>query len=344
MSEFHVQVNTIKNVQKHPNADTLSTAEINGYPVIFKTGDFNEGELAVHIPVDSIVPDKPEWAFLDGHFRIKAKKLRGVFSMGLVIKPKSCWMLGQNVQKELGIIKYDPEPEFVSKLPKPKKGWRRLLWRIKKFFGLIPNEGQNEKDPGFIPVYTDIEGYRKFKDVLEEGEEVVLTEKIHGQNYRIAHSHGRFWVGSHKMFKRKSKNNKWWIPVIQDNLEERLKDYEDLVFFGEIYGNVQDLNYGLKGVKIAFFDIYDIKLGRYLDYDAFKELCDKLKLDTVPVLYRGKWSKDLLKLAEGQTTLPNANHIREGFVVRPVKERWLYSFGRVILKMVGEGYLLRKQK
>jgi len=34
--------------------------------------------------------------------------------------------------------------------------------------------------------------------------------------------------------------------------------------------------------------------------------------------------------------------VREGWVGRPVKERYDHRVGRVILKMVGEGYLMSK--
>ena len=47
-------------------------------------------------------------------------------------------------------------------------------------------------------------------------------------------------------------------------------------------------------------------------------------------------------LANGASTLPGAAHTREGFVVRPTKERWHPLLGRVILKLIGEDYLLRK--
>ena len=57
MSEGAVQVVRIGPVRKHPNADTLSVTDIHGgYPVIFRTGDYHEGDLAVYVPVDSIVP------------------------------------------------------------------------------------------------------------------------------------------------------------------------------------------------------------------------------------------------------------------------------------------------
>ena len=44
MSDFHCEVVAVRNVGRHPNADTLSIADANGQPVIFRTGDYKEGE------------------------------------------------------------------------------------------------------------------------------------------------------------------------------------------------------------------------------------------------------------------------------------------------------------
>jgi hypothetical protein len=63
----------------------------------------------------------------------------------------------------------------------------------------------------------------------------------------------------------------------------------------------------------------------------------------VPLLYRGPWNlDDLLPLANGKSMI--ANNTREGFVVKPVVERYDMHHGRVAFKMVGEDYLLRKEK
>lgn len=81
MSEFHINVVEIGTIEKHPNADTLSITSVDGYPCIIRTGEFTEGDRAVYIPVDSILPkDEPRWEFLAGHLRVKAKKLRGIFT------------------------------------------------------------------------------------------------------------------------------------------------------------------------------------------------------------------------------------------------------------------------
>lgn len=162
MSESYCQVIELGKIGSHPNADLLEITQVmNAYPCIVKKGDFKEGEKAVYISVDMLVPTKdPRFSFLteneDKEFvRIKAKKLRGIFSMGLLIKAEESWELGQDVREFLGVKKYEPDAHFVL-------------------------QGENESDKSGMPVYTDIEGFRKYKNLFDEGEEVVITEKLHG--------------------------------------------------------------------------------------------------------------------------------------------------------------------
>lgn len=332
MSEFTVPVVQIQKVGKHPNADALSIATVDGCPAIFRTGDFQPGDVAVYIPVDAIVDSRLEWVkrdltFLkfkkDGTHRVKASKLRGIFSMGILIKvPKELEVvpeLGADVHEILGILKYEePEPTFM-------------------------NTG-NEHDPGYMNVYTDIESWRKYKHVFVAGEEVVITEKIHGCNSRFVYRDGRIWVGSHKTIKKEDERNLWWRVVAQEGLGEKLAQVPGMVLYGEVYGQVQDLKYGAGPGQVMFraFDIFDPGHGRYLDYDDFVAVCSRLGIATVPVLYRGSLDFATVEaLAVGTSTL--ANHMREGWVIKALKERWNPEIQRTVLKLVGEDYLLRKE-
>lgn len=324
MSEFHVRVVQVGDIQKHPNADNLSTLDVEGYPVIIKTGDFKPGDLAVYIPIDAIVPETEAFAFLGGHRRIKARRLRGIFSMGLLMPASILGAevppVGTNVQEALGIEKYDPETSGGFETPL----------------------GENmEPDPGFLPKFTDIEGLRKYATIIEPGTEVVLTEKIHGASAKYVFRDGRLWVASNRRFWKPGAATIWNQAATDLGLAERLARVPNIAIYGEVYGQVQDLKYGVgAGVRLALFDALDTTTRRYLDFDEFTAVAKSLDLPTVPVLYRGPWSNDLRTLAEGKSTM--ADHVREGFVVRPVKEMNHRGVGRVIFKMVGEGYLLRK--
>ena len=321
MTEFRVEVVRVGKIEKHPNADTLSIADVNGYPCIVRTGEFNEGSAAVYLPIDSIVPDDPRWGFLGGHRRIKAKRLRGVFSMGLLTTADPAWTVGQDVQSEMRIEKYDPDAQYER----------------------VAGE-HDDKDPGTCPVY-DIEGYRKNKGVFKLGEPVWISEKIHGQNARFVHDGERLHVASHRRFKKPDAPVAWAEVARRYGIAEKLAAWPGIAIYGETYGNNSDMPYGVKRPeqdRLVLFDALDTKARRWFDVDEFMSFAEILGLPIVPTLYRGPWDPALVSLAEGKTTMPGVDHVREGIVIKPLVERTERCCGRVILKLAGEGYLLRK--
>jgi len=48
-------------------------------------------------------------------------------------------------------------------------------------------------------------------------------------------------------------------------------------------------------------------------------------------------------LSNGQSLVPHANHLREGIVIKPLTERNVRHFGRLILKLRSVEYLGSKQ-
>jgi len=339
VSEFRINVVRLGPFSKHPNADSLDITKVFDYTVIARRGEHKQGDLAVYVPVDSAVPDTQEWHHLaprnqDGSERfpvgqvpekyrvIEAKKIRGIFSQGcLASLPPGNWRDGDDVRSAMGITKYEPPTSFsiTGDRESPPKGW-------------------------LVPTYTDIEGLRRYPHVLQLGEPVVLTEKLHGANARYVHDGERLWVGSRTQIKRRSSDVLWWQVAVAENLEERLAVMPFHVFFGEVYGQVQDLKYGIKsGARFRVFDVYDIKAQRYLNYAPAMEAALSIGLPWVPVLCEEPWNPDVHNaFCEGRSLL--ADNVREGFVVRPIEERWDEKIGRVILKRHGEGYLLRKKK
>lgn len=234
MSEFKIEVVRIGPVTKHPNADTLSLTSIHGgYPVIFQTGQYAEGDLAVYIPVDAIVPETEEWAFLKGKTRIRAMKLRGIFSMGVLTKPLPGAVLGQDVREALAITKYEEEVEGPEDAPSPKG---------------LP-----------IPKY-DVEGYRRYPDILEVGEEVVITEKLHGENARyMLDADGVLHVGSRGRWKNPEGNTKWAQIARARGLKNELMlaQFVDCVLYGEAHGYTGGFPYGAKAPSFRMFDVFD---------------------------------------------------------------------------------------
>ena len=333
MAEFTVPIVELGKVGKHPQADALSISTIYGNPVIFHLDEFKPGDRVIYIPEEAVLPVEPKYSFLWKDMEnpsiakrtVWAKKIRGIFSCGLVFAvPEEYKDLptGTDLKEKLGITKYEPPEQAVT-------------------------GGDNEKQQHWYPTYTEIEPLRKYHEVFNIGEAVVLTEKIHGSNGSFCFNDERLWLKSHHNLKRPEGTTVWNVVAERLNLTERLAKVPGKVFFGEVYGNTQKgFGYDSPG-KTAFrvFDIYDLSLGRYVDYEDYVRLCDDVGLERVPLLYKGpwlgiEWHKEL---GEGMSTL-NPGHIREGYVVKPVVERWHPRYGRTILKYVGEAYLLQKGK
>ena len=130
--------------------------------------------------------------------RVRCTRLRGEPSFGLAITPDEDWPLGENVAEHYSLIKYEP--------PVREPGSR----------GGPPPDALPEHP--LFPRYTDIENLRNFPHLLEEGEMVVVTEKIHGTNTRIGMIEGELMAGSHRLRRKpleseeEQRRNFYWFP------------------------------------------------------------------------------------------------------------------------------------
>jgi RNA ligase (TIGR02306 family) len=324
MSTHEIKVVRLGAIEKHPNADSLGITHISGYNVIVRLSDWKEGDLGVYIEPDYVVPEnEPEFLFLNGKTRIKVKRLRGVISHGLLIKARSGMKEGDDVMNEMRIVRY--EPPISATLT-----------------------GEDASGPSgiFVPVY-DLENWRKFRNVFQEDEEVFVTEKLHGCNSRFLYHNGQMFYGSRTRWKKDinidgtESKNVWFLCVKQNPwIEEWCRNHEDLVLFGEVYGQVQDLKYGVNsGFKFRTFDILN-KDGTYVDAYEFRNNFGLTEEQMVPLLYHGAYNSDKIeKMADGKSTIQGANHIREGIVIKPRQERFNEEIGRAILKIVSDEYL-----
>ena len=78
-------IERILEVLKHPNADALDIVKVLGYQCIVKKDQYKVGDLVVFIQPDTVLPDA-EWSafYKSKSNRVKAIKLRGSWSMGIV--------------------------------------------------------------------------------------------------------------------------------------------------------------------------------------------------------------------------------------------------------------------
>lgn len=322
MSELVVQVTTIDDLRSHPNADALEIATVKGWQVVVVKDKWQVGRRAVYFPPDTVLPQEVSDRFGVTKYlskgRIRCTKLRGEPSFGLVVEPDENWPVGADVAVHYGATKYEPPaPASPDALP----------------------------DHPLFPEYTEIENLRNYPDVLIDGESVVLTEKVDGTNARIGLIEGEIMAGSRELRRKEPQDyasSHYWFPLtvpgVRDLLESQ-REHRQVVLFGEVFGSkIQHVNYGLKDT-IAF-RAFDLMIdGRYLDYEPFTEVMVQFAIPTMPVVAMGEYSLDFVRRHAGGKSLL-AEHGREGVVVRPLKERTDPTVGRVILKYIGDEWLL----
>ena len=314
MSIFRVDVVPIT-LEPHPNADTLSIVKVYRYTVCVRTVDWQDKKIGAYIPPDSVVPDNENFAFLGGNTRIKVRRLRGVVSMGLLVPAPAGSEVGQDVANILGVTHYEPPLQNAK------------------------SSGETEAPPtGIIAPKYDVENILRFADLFREDEPVYVTEKIHGANARYVWHDDRMWCGSKGEWKKQADENLWWCALRQNAwIQDYCRTHPGSVLYGEIFGNVQSLKYGLKPghYQVRIFDI--LQEGQWL---AIHDLLAIKEIKTVPLLGIYPFNlKSLQTLAEGQSLIEGANHIREGIVVRPKLERITQEIGRLQLKLISNAYL-----
>ncbi|MFF5006780.1 RNA ligase (ATP) [Streptomyces phaeochromogenes] len=337
-------------VHEHPNADALELAQVGLYRAVVAKGVYRTGETAVYIPEQSVLPEELiEELGLTGRLagsrsdRVKAVRLRGELSQGIVCLPKA--LAGVDLARAAA-----DGTDFAERLG------------ITKWVPPIPPtmDGEVEPAPDLLP-WVDIENIQRYPDIFAPGENVVLTEKLHGSACLLTYfaEDGRVQVSS-KGFGAKylalteDPRNLYWravhghgVAAAAARLAERL-GARRVGVFGEVYGaGVQDLTYGADGRRetlgYAVFDVSAEIDGEVRWLDATELLTGELPL--VPRLYEGPYDIGrVLEFASGRETVSGQGlHLREGVVIRPATERYSpVTGGRAVAKAVSPAYLTRK--
>lgn len=210
MSTFSAPIVEFK-LKKHPNADTLSLAQIKGWRCVVRTEDFLQDHCGVYVPLDAVAAkDHPLLSFLEGK-KVKTVRLRGELSQGVLLPLSSVvdhykldplkLKVGQDLHQILGIEKWvAPEPVYMRGRQSPHALADRPVW---------------------LSSYTDIENWNNFPDVITyetnydgdakkvgsnsfalgipkrtQGEKVIITEKLHGCAAIFARVNGVYYACS----------------------------------------------------------------------------------------------------------------------------------------------------
>lgn len=253
------------------------------------------------------------------------------------------WPVGTDVAAHFGITKWEPPP-----CTDPDAAPRHPLFHT----------------------YTDIQCWGNFPGAFREGEEGVITEKMHGKNRRqgyvlsgddTAQAPWEYMIGSHDTPRREvgtdGRRSIFWdarSPKMDRLLCYLRDEYPwdgekcSVLVFDELIGT-QDMKYGLaNGVRDS--RAFEIAInGRYLDFDAKAALFRDFGVAQAPILCRGPISAAVVEYyTNGPTTLCDTSVAgkfsgREGIVVTPVVERFSPELcDRLILKSISVDYLARK--
>lgn len=355
MATFEVTIEEIK-VFPHPNADRLELARVGLYNIVVAKGEWKTGDKVFYIPEFSVLPENIIQALgLEGklagthHNRVKPVSLRGALSQGVVaplnlVTPETLQEIGEegDYAEALGVTKWEP---------------------------VIPAglNGTTKSSPGIVR-WVEIENLKKFPNMFEEGEEVVLTEKIHGtcscytftnpldEESLIVTSKG---LGKNNLSIIEDEKNLYWrmakkydLAKVASSVVEEFSDVRKVAIFGESFGSVQDLKYGHNGtygfvmfdIKIEFVNSDGTFTSRWLNPDEVTRIAEKTNVPTPPVLYEGAFSLDVvIEKASGKEQVSGTEaHIREGVVIRPKLRTDLEMGGTKIAKYVSDAYLTRK--
>jgi len=335
-------IREIKDIQSIPGADQISKAVIDGWEVVILKDQFKIGDRCVYIEIDSICPPRKEFQFLEPRrYRIKTIRLKKQISQGIAFTLKELGipentLLETDLTKQLGIVKYDPQLKEENDLIKQKKV--NLFHKYMLRYGWYRNIFKKIKGwPSWV-LKTDEERIQNLPSILERNanEAVYVTEKLDGQSatYTIKSksifnffTKYDFYVCSRNIGFKKFSNNNYWSIAKSLNIEKKMKDYGvELTIQGEIIGpGIQKNKYNLTELQFWVYNIHGITQDIHCGYHHIKEICDKLGLQMVPLIYIGllsdfaKTIPEIVEKSKGDSTL--LKRPREGIVVRTLDSR-----------------------
>lgn len=345
-------IRKVKELKPIKEADLIELAIIDGWQCVVKKGEFKEGDLGIYFEIDSLLPIRTEFAFLQSNgvkttatgeqgYRLKTKRMKGEISQGLILplstfeldKVKDIIEEGDDVTEHLGIVKYE------APIPAQLQG------QVKGSF------------PSFI-IKTDAERiqniYAKYKEKYSDATWEV-TEKIDGTSTTFYLKDGVFGVCSRNMELEEVEGNTYWNIAKQYRIEEFLRSLnKNIAIQGEIFGEgIQKNPLKIKGQQFRIFNIFDIDKYMYLPYYE--------RLSTVQAfglfLYEDmtKWEElhapiisenftepfertvdQLLHMVEINSSI-NPNCLQEGYVFKHL------SIPEINFKVISNKYLLKHE-
>lgn len=329
----------VEEIQPIPGCDNIEYVRIRRWMVIVKKADnLKVGDLCVYCEVDSMLPKRPEFAFL-AHcgYRIKTMKMRGVFSQGIVfplsiLPPRTePYLERENLTQLLGVRKYEPPEQG------PGGRGRRNHHKKGDFPEFIPKTDEERIQNCWDDSFVRFKQYNPDATCDE-------TKKLDGMSTTVYMYNGEYVVCS-RNFKVKP-GSLWYDHCAKLGMEQKIRSLgKNIAFQGELVGPKCNGNaYKLKELALYFFSVFLIDEQKYMSYDEMISLCAQLGLQTVPISNRNYTIPDnydaLIAKADNSMSELNPSVHDEGmvYVFSTQYRRCRYSF-----KVISRNYELKKK-
>jgi RNA ligase (TIGR02306 family) len=319
----------------HPNAERLELCKVGPFQLVVQKGLYQDGDVIIVAPEKALLPaalasryvnSDTGISYLHGQDknRVGVIRLRGEISQGVIIPNTGYEDLpfDQDIAEALGITFYEP--------PIPM----HLAGEV---------ESLTEKTTSLFADH-DVEQFGIYQTEFVPGEEVIVTEKLHGSQGVYYRNAKLEWVVTSKGLSQRglglleNAGNAYWQAAHHEGLFEAINDSfpkGEVQVFAEVLPVQKGFSYGFKKPGLKVFKV--ILDGLMLEYDALPDWC---KAKFVPILYRGEFDLTrILPLKDGLETVSGQGlHIREGIVLRPTTPRLNSDHHDLSVKLISEKY------
>jgi hypothetical protein len=353
-------IQKIQWVKPIEGADAIELVGVLGWQVVVRKNEYKVGDLCCYIQIDTVVPNKPEFEFLEAKkFRVRTIKLCRELSQGLIIPVPNnptglyYWNEGDDVTDVIGVKKYEkPDNNPVDIKPKAPKVWyKKWIYLFKynylyKWFPKLKRKTRSNFPKDLVSI-TDEERIQNIPWVLEKykGQKFTVSYKLDGSSITIIHNkvfgRSKFRICSRR-FELHDTNNDWYKVFKSTDFEKhilKLVDYyktDNIIVQGEAIGKFNGNYHNLKQDEIRLFNIFVD--GKKIQQFDLIWVCNNLNIPYCPffkTITLNHNMDEILKISEIPDIL-NSKVPVEGLVWRCHND--LLSF-----KVINNQYLLKEK-
>jgi RNA ligase (TIGR02306 family) len=306
-------IQTIIKIEPIEGADKVELAEVLGWKVVIKKDEFKAGDLCIYIQIDTTIdpkmkcfshlvnPKKP-----NDRVRINTKKIRGIYSQGLLISIDSYKLepsIGLDVTNLFDVQKYEKEEIIYNPLNEGSYKTNNTI--IGDFpLDIIPKTNEDHLK----------NRYTLLNKLLNK--EIYISKKMDGSSLTIIKKNNEFIICSRNhIINEDNIMHQYFLRNIKDNFLAN----NNIVLQGEFCGpKVNGNKMKLNKHTFYVFNIKNLDTNKYMNLEEMQNICSNLNLETVPILDKiicdESWT--IQKFQDYANTVTYDEDYGEGIVIR----------------------------